>query len=143
VILIDSNLLLYAYNSGSAHHEKAREWLEKVLRGPETIALPWAVVHAFLRISTDPRAFPRPYSPAEAIAFVALWFESSNVVVVDPGERYWQILRDLIVKAQARGPCVSDAHLAALALEHGATVYSSDRDFARFEGLRYVNPIAV
>lgn len=139
--LIDANLLLYAYNSSSEHHHRARGWLEEVLSKPEPVRLAWVSILAFLRIGTNSRAFESPLSTAEAISIVSEWLAQPALAILDPGERHWTILKDLLPQAQARGPLVMDAHLAALALEHGAILCTSDRDFARFPGLQMVNPL--
>jgi hypothetical protein len=142
VILVDANLLLYAYDASSDLHARARAWLEDVLSGPDPVALPWAVVLAFLRISTNPRALRQPLEIAEAAAIVSSWFHQPCVLTLEPGERHWAILSALLESAQARGPLVTDAHLAALAIEHGAILATTDRDFSRFDALRVVNPVA-
>ncbi len=140
MILIDANILLDAYNSSSKRHERARRWLEGIFSGREPARLAWATILAFLRIGTNPRAFPYPFSMAEAVAIVSEWLDRSSAEVLEPGERHWTLLSGLLQEGQARGPLVTDAHLAALAIEHGATLCSSDRDFARFPGLRVLNP---
>lgn len=139
--LIDANLLLYAYDASSRHHARSREWLEEVLSGPDPVGLAWIAILAFLRISTNPRALAHPLSLAEAVSIVSSWLEQPCVQPLDPGERHWEILSGLLEPAQARGPLVMDAHLAALALEHGAILATSDRDFSRFEGLRTLDPL--
>lgn len=101
----------------------------------------WTSLLAFLRISTSPRVFPAPFSLEEASAVVDQLLAHPSLTVLQPGRRHWAILRQLLVDAQARGPLAMDAHLAALALEHGATMYTTDRDFARFPGLRVVDPL--
>lgn len=107
------------------------------------MAFAWITILAFLRIGTDPRALQAPFTTAEALATVSKWLDRSNVVVLGPTERHWGILRDLAVNGQARGALLSDAHLAALAIEHGAVLATTDRDFARFPGLRVVDPLRV
>jgi toxin-antitoxin system PIN domain toxin len=141
MILIDANLLIYAYDSGSENHEAARQWLEHTFSAPEPIRLAWVTLLAFLRITTNPR-LGRPLALAEAVSIVDDWLERPNVGLLAPGERHWEILRTLTPKSQARGNLVMDAHLAALAIEHGATLHTTDRDFSRFAGLRFSNPIA-
>ena len=141
MILIDANLLLHAYNSSSDHHQAARRWLEVAFSQPEPVRLAWVTVLAFLRIGTNPRAFEYPLSTAEASAIVSEWLEQPAVAILDPGERHWTILSGLLRTAQACGALVMDAHLAALAIEHGATLCTSDRDFTRFSGLRISNPL--
>ena len=141
MILVDANLLLYAYHPRAEQHERARAWLEAALSGPEPVGLPWSTVLAFLRLATSPRVFARPLSTAEAEIIVSTWLAESSVVLVSPGDRYWEILRALLIDAQVTGPLVTDAALAALAIEHGATLATTDRDFARFRGLRLSDPL--
>lgn len=141
MILVDANLLLYAYNASCDHHAPARRWWEEVMSGSDPVALAWVTILAFLRIATNPRAFPQPLAPEEAVAIVSEWLERPMVVVLHPGERHWQLLSQLLTTAQARGPLAMDAHLAALAMEHGATLCTTDRDFTRFSGLRIRNPL--
>jgi hypothetical protein len=141
LILVDANILLYAYVPSSKHHAAARAWLETTLSEPEPVGLSWVTILAFLRISTTPHIFKDPFSAAEAAAIVSGWLEPPMVTILNPGERHWEILRDLMTKGQAHGPLISDAHLAALAIEHGATLATTDRDFARFPGLRILNPL--
>ena len=140
--LIDVNLLLNAHDSDSIHHEAARIWLENTFSEPAAVGLPWAAILGFLRISTNLRLCPNGPSLAEAIAVVAGWLDQPLVTILHPGERHWEILRRLLVEWQAPGPLVMDAHLAALAIEHGATLATADRDFSRFPGLRVVNPLS-
>lgn len=141
--LADANLLLYAYDTSSPRHELARAWLEENLNGREPFAIPWSSVHAFLRIGTHPSVFAHPLSIREAADAVESWLGLPAVHVPEPGPRYWPILQGLLIGGQARGNLVGDAHLAALAIEHGATLCTTDRDFARFPGLRVVDPTAV
>jgi uncharacterized protein len=140
VKLLDANILLYAYDSDSAHHAVCRSWLEAVLNSDETVALPWQTLLAFVRISTNFRATRRPLDSAEACQIVSSWLEQANVSVIGAGERFWELLKDQILEAQISGPLVTDAALAALALEHGATLCSVDRDFRRFRGLQLIDP---
>jgi toxin-antitoxin system PIN domain toxin len=141
MILVDANLLLYAYNASLELHEGARRWLETALTRPEPVGFAWVTILAFLQISTNPRAFEHPLTIAEALQIVADWLARPMVVIVNPGERHWGILSDLLGQSHARGPAVMDVHLAALAIEHGATPYTTDRGFARFSGLRTFNPL--
>jgi len=141
MILIDANLLLYAYDDSSPQHHAARNWLETTFSKPELIGLTWLTLLAFVRISTSPRPLENPLSVAEAVAIVSDWLERPTVVVPNPGERHWEILRTMMTKGQARGPLVTDAHLSALAIEHGAVLATTDRDFARFPGLKFFNPL--
>ncbi|MBI3975839.1 MAG: type II toxin-antitoxin system VapC family toxin [Armatimonadetes bacterium] len=142
MILVDANLLLYAYNPSFERHALALRWLEELLSKPEPVGLAWLTILAFLRIGTSPRAFEYPLATDEAVPIVSSWLAQPMVTVLEPGERHWMILTDLLSRTQARGPAVMDAHLAALAIEHGATLCTSDRDFARFPGLQIINPLA-
>ena len=139
--LIDANLLLYAFDVSSTHHRTARGWLETTLSQPESVALSWATILAFLRISTTPRLLQRPLAIANAAAVVSQWLTRPNVSVLNPGDRHWEILGRFLIQGQTHGPLVTDAHLGALAVEHGATLATVDRDFARFPGLRFFNPL--
>lgn len=141
MILTDANLLLYAYNLDAAEHARAREWFEEQLSTVALFCFSWQTITAFMRISTNPRAFPRPLSMKEAIAIVQEWLERPQSVILIPGERHWEIFLELLESGQATGPLVMDAHLAALAIEHGATLATSDRDFARFAGIQVINPL--
>jgi hypothetical protein len=141
MILIDANLLLYASDAASAHHEPARRWLETIFSEPEPVGLAWVALLAFLRVGTDPRLRKDAPTLEEAAGIVTDWLDRPMVTLVNPGERHWQILRDLMTEGQARGPLIMDAHLAALAIEHGALLATTDRDFARFPGLRFFNPL--
>jgi toxin-antitoxin system PIN domain toxin len=141
MILIDANLLLYAYDPSSPHHPAARDWLEATFSTPEPVGLAWMTLLAFLRIGTSPRPLENPLSVDEAAALVADWLERPMVTLLNPGERHWQTLCDMMAKGQARGHLIMDAHLAALAIEHGATLATCDRDFALFPGLKFFNPL--
>lgn len=141
MILIDANLLLYAYDASSPHHAAARRWLEAVLAKPEPVGWSWATLLAFLRIATHPRALERPLSIQEAVSIVGEWLAQPNATLLQPGASHWDILSALLPAAQARGPLVTDAHLAALAIEHGAVLATTDRDFTRFAGLAWRNPL--
>jgi toxin-antitoxin system PIN domain toxin len=142
VILVDANLLIYAHNQSAPQYALARVWLEAELGGPGPVGVAWTSLLAFMRISTHPRVFPSPFSVEEATAVVDRLLDHASLALLHPGPRHWLILRQLLVESQARGPLAMDAHLAALALEHGATMYTTDRDFTRFQGLRVVNPLA-
>ena len=141
MILVDANLLLYAYHPRAEQHEKSRTWLEAVLSGSDLVRFAWLTLWAFLRIATSPRVFERPLSAAEAEAVISSWLAQPVVGILEPGERHWDILRGLVRDSQATGPLVMDVVLAAIALEHGATVCTTDRDFSRFSGLRWTNPL--
>ena len=141
MILIDANVLLYAYNSQSQEHERARTWLEATFSGTSPVGLSWVTVWAFLRIATNPRVFERPLSIEDATAIAASWLDQPIVKLLEPGERHWEILRAMTHQGQTIGPLVMDAVLAALAIEHGATLQTTDRDFARFPELSWANPL--
>jgi uncharacterized protein len=141
VILVDANLLLYAYDPDSARHDASRRWLEEALSGNELVRFAWLTLWAFVRISTSRQVYVRPLSADEAQAAVGSWLAQPNADVLEPGERHLEILGRLIAAGQATGPLIMDAALAAIALEHGATVCSTDRDFARFPGLDWINPL--
>lgn len=141
MILIDANLLLYAYDASSAQHAAARRWLETVLAKAEPVGWSWVTLLAFLRIATHPRALESPLSIQEAVGIVSEWLAQPNATLLPPGADHWDILSALLPAAQARGPLVMDAHLAALAREHGAVLATTDRGFARFPGLRWLNPL--
>ena len=139
--LLDANILLYAYNKASEPHERARRWLEEALTGSAPVAFCWPTLLAFLRITTNPRAVSRPLQIAQARAIIDSWLAVPIATLVLPTERHWEILARLLTAGQASGPLVSDAHLAALAIEHGATLITNDRDFARFPDLRVEYPL--
>ena len=142
MIVADVNLLIYAVNKDSVSHAKSKAWLETVLAGPETIGLPWSVLLAFLRLTTRAGIFRTPLAPASAFDIIEAWLSLPNVVAVEPTAKHFSILRDLLSTAGVAGNLTSDAHLAAIAIEHGAELYSSDNDFARFPRLRWRNPLA-
>jgi toxin-antitoxin system PIN domain toxin len=142
LILVDANILLYAYRPGAEQHEKAKGWLEAALSGSQLVRFAWLTLWAFLRISTSARVFERPLSAAEAGSAVSAWLAQPIAGILEPGERHWEILRGLMKENQVAGALVTDAALAALAIEHGATLFSTDRDFTRFPGLRLRNPLA-
>lgn len=140
-MLLDANLLIYAHDDTSPHHERARRWLEDRLNAPHRVGIPWASILAFLRLTTNPRVSASPSTPAEAWRHVHSWFGSSSAWVPQPTERHAEVLHDLVVDLGLTGNLVSDAHLAALATEHGLVVCSADSDFARFPNLRWHNPL--
>ena len=142
MILVDANLLLYAYDPRADLHAASRTWLEDTLSGSPLVRFAWLTVWAFLRISTNPRVFERPLSMAEAEGHVSSWLAQPAAGLLEPGDRHWEILRGLTHAGQTSGPLVMDAALAAIAIEHGATLCTTDRDFARFPGLRWTNPLA-
>jgi hypothetical protein len=141
VILPDVNLLVYAADETARNHERALAWVETTLSGTETVAFAWLVLIGFVRITTNPRSVARPWSAAQALDVVDGWLGQPAVTVVHPTDRHAAALRDLLVPLGTAGNLTSDAHLAALAIEHGATLYSADVDFSRFPGLRWVDPL--
>jgi uncharacterized protein len=142
VILLDANILLYAHDAASEHHGVARTWLERTLSGEPDVRLGVVTALAFVRIATDPRVFERPMDPSRATGIVAGLLARPNVSLATPGDRHWKLLTEVTKAGQARGPMLMDAHLAALAQEHGAVLATTDRDFRRFPGLRLVDPLA-
>ncbi len=140
--LPDVNLLVYAVDDSSRHYARVRPWLEQTLSGTEEVGFAWMALLGFLRISTNPIAFGNALSTEQAFEFIDSWLGSPVATVVHPSERHARRLRDLLAPLGTAGNLTSDAHLAALALEHGAELCSSDNDFARFEGLRWFNPLA-
>ena len=139
--LLDVNLLLYAVNEDAPLHRKAKDWLDGVLSDTETVAFTWTVLLAFLRISTRPAIFPRPLTPGEAFDLLESWLAQPCVSILEPTDRHLRVLQDLLRPLGTAGNLTSDAHLAAVAMEHGAELHSCDADFARFPGLRWVNPL--
>jgi uncharacterized protein len=142
MILLDANLLIYAVNADSPLNPKAKSWLESVLSGKETVGFPWSVLLAFIRLTTRPGLFRRPLRVDTALDLVAFWLEQPSAAVVHPGQRHLAVLRELLLASGAGGNLTSDAHLAALAIEHGAELCSSDTDFGRFHGLKWHNPLS-
>ncbi len=142
MILVDANLLLYAENADVPQHGKAVKWWDGQLSTNPGIALCWPVLSAFVRISTNPRVFIRPLILGQSCDRVQSWLARSNVTLVSPTSKHWAVFRELMEKGQATGNLVSDAHLAALAIEHGCELQSTDADFSRFPKLKWRNPIA-
>ena len=142
MILVDANLLIYAIDADSPQHKRARRWLEQALSGADPVGLPWIVVLALIRITTREGIMRRPLPVAAAIGYVQDWLRQPCVEAVAPGEHHWSILCRLLEATGTAGNLTSDAHIATLALERGAAVYSTDHDFARFPGVRHVNPLA-
>lgn len=139
--IVDVNLLLYALDRTSPRHEPARRWLEGALSGRQTVGLSWTVLLAFVRLSTRSAVFASPLTAEEALDVVDEWLALPSVVVVHPGARHAAVLRELLAGVGTAGNLVPDAHLAALAVEHGAELCSSDADFSRFPGVRWVDPL--
>jgi toxin-antitoxin system PIN domain toxin len=141
-MLLDANLLLYAIHERAEQHKRAADWLTEQLNGSSRVGFPWQSINAFLRISTHPRAFQRPLDPGTAWARVTDWLAAPVAWLPQPGPEYPRILGGLIDAHHVRGNLIPDATLAALAIEHGVTLASTDTDFARFRGLRWEDPLA-
>ena len=139
--LIDLNILLYVVNEDSVHHAPVLSWWEQALNGDEPLGLPWTVLLGFLRIATNPDIFPRPLSSEAAVGKITVWLSLNNTRLVQEKEEHWSVLRALLTEAGTAANLVTDAHLAALAISHGAELVSCDTDFARFKGLRRHNPL--
>jgi len=140
VKVVDANVLLYAINQDAVHHEVARRWLNAALNAQEPLGLTWIAALAFLRLSTSPAVLPSPLDVDTATATLGEWLGRPNTVVLEPGASHLSQLRDFLVATSAAGNLVNDAHLAAVALHHRATVVSYDNDFSRFPGVRWEMP---
>jgi toxin-antitoxin system PIN domain toxin len=143
VTLVDANVLLYAYNADAPRQRAAANWLAKLLKTGETIALPWVTIWAFIRIGTNSRIWTNPLSSKEAFRIVGEWLGQPGVVALNTGPLHAEILERLVNSYGITGPLVTDAVLAALAMEHGAVLASTDQDFRRFPDLRWINPLSV
>jgi len=142
VILVDANILIYAVDADSPHHASARRWLEATLSSDTPVALAWVVILAFLRITTRSGVLRHPLPAQAALDYVDAWLRQPFVAALGPGENHWAVLRSLLKSSGLAGNLTSDAHLAALALEHGCTIASADNDFRRFAGVTHTNPVA-
>jgi toxin-antitoxin system PIN domain toxin len=140
VLLVDANVLLYAVNSDAAHHAQSRAWLDSALSTTEPVGFAWTVLLAFLRVSTNPAALPTPYGVDEATSQVRAWLAAPAAIVVEPTVRHADVLAGLLESTGTAGNLVNDAHLAALASEHAATIVTYDGDFTRFPGVRTRRP---
>ena len=135
MVLVDANVLLYAINIRAPQHARCKRWLEEALGGSEMVGFAWLVLLAFARLATLPAIFSSPLAPPDAFELIDRWLSSNSALIVQPTRRHSAILRDLLIEVGTAGNLVNDAHLAALAIEHGARVCSLDRDFTRFRGL--------
>ena len=142
MIVPDTNLLVYAFNDGAPHHEAARLWWESLVNGTERVGVPWVVSTGFVRLMTHPRALTSPISPADAIGHVRDWFRFAHVTPINPGAEHLTHMQRNLDAAGVGAGLVTDAHIAALAIEYQAEVHSNDSDFSRFPGLRWRNPLA-
>ena len=141
MIVPDLNLLVYAYKDGSPFHDSARGWWERLVNGTERIGVSWLVAAGFVRLMTHPRVLARPTVAAMAVDYVDEWFRFPNVIPLNPGTEHLMLFRRCLAAAGVGGNLVTDAHLAALAIEYQAEVHSNDLDFGRFPGLRWRNPL--
>lgn len=142
MIVVDANLLIYAVNRDSPCHAAARRWLERTLSGATEVGLAWIVILAFLRITTRPGILEKPLTLNAALDLIGGWLEQPFVSTIVPGPQHWALLRNLLERSGTAGNLTSDAHLAALALEHGAEIYSADYDFRRFPGVTHIDPLS-
>ncbi|MDN5570424.1 MAG: type II toxin-antitoxin system VapC family toxin [Propionibacteriaceae bacterium] len=140
--VVDANVLLYSVNADSEHHERSRAWLDSALSGADTVGFTWLVLIAFVRISTRPGIFPRPLTTEQATDEVSAWLSTPGAVILEPSSQHPVALARLLGAVGTGGNLVNDAHLAAIASEHRATVVTFDTDFARFPGVRWQPPAA-
>ena len=138
--LVDANVLVYAVNSASEHHEASRRWLDRALSGADIVGLAWVPLLAFARLTTKHGLFPSPLDPRDALAQIREWCAAPGAVLVQPSARHADVLSDFVVQVGAGGNLVNDAHLAALAIEHRGSVVTYDHDFGRFDGVRWDTP---
>lgn len=139
--LLDLNVLVYAMDESSSRHQAARDWLDETLSGSDTVGFAWHVLIGFVRLSTRSAVFAAPLTVSEALDVVDGWLRQPCVTVVHPTERHATVLRELLTPLGTAGNLTSDAHLAALAIEHGAGLCSTDVDFSRFAGVRWIDPL--
>ncbi len=139
-MIVDANVLLYAVDERSHFHQTARTWLESAMNGIERVGLPWVSLMAFQRVITHPRAMTQPLAPADAWSYITDWLDADQAWLPTPGPRHREILGRLLIDGNLHGNLVTDAHLAALAIEHGTGICSFDSDFARFNDLRWTHP---
>jgi uncharacterized protein len=142
VIVVDANLLIYSYDTDSSHHKKSRAWVEKIFSDVEPVGLPWQTVSAFLRVITNRRRPGSRLTVEQAAEIVEEWRAQPNVRILAPGDEHWSLLKRMMFEGRAPGPLVSDAELVALTVEYGGVLFTADRDFARFPGLRWKNPLS-
>ena len=141
MIVLDVNLLIYAYDTTCAEHQKARGWVEDAFSGDEPIGLPWQTISAFLRILTYPGTLGERFTMRQAAEIVDQWLGLPHVQALPRREHHWAVFREMLIEGGVRGKLTSDAALAAVTIEYGGVLYTNDRDFARFPGLRWVNPL--
>lgn len=143
MILPDTNLLIYAYNEDAPEHKAAHTWLEQIFLSAEPVALTWVTLSGFLRVSTNARIMEKPLRIAKATEIIDEWLAHPSTRIIRPGERHWSILKKLLLTINLGGNLITDAHLAALAIEHDCELCSTDTDFARFANLRWSNPLRI
>lgn len=141
MILPDVNLLVYSIDESNQYHHQTRTWWDNLLSSKEKVILTYPAILGFIRITTHARIFENPLTISEAIDRVDGWLEQPNVHLLSPTSRHWNLLKDVMREVGIGANLTTDAHLAALAIEHGCVLYSNDRDFDRFEGLRWHNPL--
>jgi uncharacterized protein len=142
VIVVDANLLIYSYDTDSPNHKKSRAWVERIFSDVQPVGLPWQTVCAFLRVISNRKLPGSRLTVEQAAEIVEEWLAQPNVRIIVAGEEHWSILKRMMVEGLALGPLVSDAELVALTVEYGGVLYTADRDFARFPGLRWKNPLS-
>ena len=143
VVVVDLNVLIYATNADAPQHAKALAWWESLLNGDEQVGLTWPVLIGFLRLTTRTAIVPNPLTIKQAIAIIDAWLSHPLVIVINPGSDHWRALKELLGETGTAGNLTTDAHLAAVALEYGATLATTDRDFSRYRRLKTLNPIDV
>ena len=141
MILVDANILLYAEDQLSPQHKVARAWWDAQLSGSSPVCLCWTVINAFIRIASNSRVFEDPLSLAQSIARVQSWLDQPCALLIEPTDRHWLVFQQMLTDGQAHGNLVTDAHLAALALQHGCQLMSTDAAFARFPRVKWINPL--
>ncbi|HZX10482.1 MAG TPA: type II toxin-antitoxin system VapC family toxin [Acidobacteriota bacterium] len=141
MIVVDTNILIYAEDKLNPLHEEARQWWDTQLSGESPICLCWSILTSFIRISTNRHIFKKPLTMNQAIMRVQSWFDQPCVRLINPTESHWHIFQFMLLEGQATANLVVDAHLAALAIEHGCIIYSTDSDFRRFPKLKWRNPL--
>ncbi len=140
-MIVDTNVLFFAASEAAPEHERASAWLEEALNGNRRVGLPWESLTGFVRLATNPRVVKKPMAPGDAWSLVEDWLAAPAAWIPLPTDRHAAVLGDLVRRYRAAGKLIPDAHLAALAIEHGAEVISTDTDFARFTEIRWRNPL--
>jgi uncharacterized protein len=141
LIVLDANLLLYSYDTHAVDHRAAEAFVSRIFSGPEMVGLPWQTIMAFIRVSTNTRISGTALAVERAIAIVGEWIELPQVALLAPTAKHWTILQQMLIGGRVSGPACTDAALAALTIEHAGVLYTTDRGFARYPGLRFLNPL--